>query len=509
MNRYRDQIYQAILNRDPERVAKLIRQGQGQADLFLYLWDAWTMMALRLRDGPLAEGLAFPFALRWEHRKDYATAMARHVYLCPGGIYKYPSLTIMLPPIVPGRQLAEVPQQAFIEAQHMLADPRLLYPADKFERGFRRCHLMMCIAGRLLGWPRPVGAALATGQTSAVMTAYNMLHKEEPGAWDFGSFSLPERTGEMVELLVELGILAAAVRLPPEERAQREVQLVETLVADFAPHAEQFLAVHRGQFRTFAELCEIFLRPDIYRPLAITLYVTLVALDETFGLGTYYDHGVMATLRQGPPSGARFWPAPSLLPHEEAEDTSETRPPAPSAIPNSERAIITLNDDAKKWCNLGVDYAGRGQHQRAIECYNKALEFEPDSPVNYNNRGNSYCALLDDQRAIEDYSLAIRLKPDYWEALNNRGAAYIRLEQYQVAVRDLDKAIKLKPDLAQAYFSRSMARICLRDLVGGRTDLAEARRLATSNPHLLTRIVEFEAETGLNKARKNWWEFWK
>ena len=54
----------------------------------------------------------------------------------------------------------------------------------------------------------------------------------------------------------------------------------------------------------------------------------------------------------------------------------------------------------------------------------------------------------DYDRAIADYDRAIQLKPDYAEAYVNRGWAYNAKGDYDRAIADFDRAIQLKPDYA-------------------------------------------------------------
>ena len=62
--------------------------------------------------------------------------------------------------------------------------------------------------------------------------------------------------------------------------------------------------------------------------------------------------------------------------------------------------------------NRGRSYDKLGQHQRAIEDYDKVIELDPNDAEAYNDRGSSYHRLGQSERAIEDYDEAIKLDPD-------------------------------------------------------------------------------------------------
>ena len=68
--------------------------------------------------------------------------------------------------------------------------------------------------------------------------------------------------------------------------------------------------------------------------------------------------------------------------------------------------------------NRGRSYDKLGQHQRAIEDYDKVIELDPNNAEAYNNRGSSYHSLGQNERATEDFDKAIELDPNNAEAVN-------------------------------------------------------------------------------------------
>ena len=71
------------------------------------------------------------------------------------------------------------------------------------------------------------------------------------------------------------------------------------------------------------------------------------------------------------------------------------------------------------------------------------IEHNPKDVVAYHNRGEAYGLKGDIDRAISDYTKAIELNPNYVPAYNSRGRAYTRNGDYMRAVADVTKAGEL------------------------------------------------------------------
>jgi uncharacterized protein (TIGR04222 family) len=122
-----------------------------------------------------------------------------------------------------------------------------------------------------------------------------------------------------------------------------------------------------------------------------------------------------------------------------------------------DKAIELNPNDDSAHNNRGVAYNNLKQYERAIEDFNRAIELNPDLANAYNKRGVAYYNLKQYEKAISDFSRAIELNPDDAGAHNKRGAAHYNLNQYETAIEDFDKAIELNPDLTGAYSNRELA----------------------------------------------------
>lgn len=97
--------------------------------------------------------------------------------------------------------------------------------------------------------------------------------------------------------------------------------------------------------------------------------------------------------------------------------------------------------------NIGNVYGKeRGDLDKAMEYFNKSIQFDPGYENAYANRGIVYCMKGDLKAGIQDFTKAIELKPGYYDALVNRGIAYCNLKEYDKSIADFNTLILTKPN---------------------------------------------------------------
>ncbi|MBN1882340.1 MAG: tetratricopeptide repeat protein [Deltaproteobacteria bacterium] len=102
-----------------------------------------------------------------------------------------------------------------------------------------------------------------------------------------------------------------------------------------------------------------------------------------------------------------------------------------------------LPKTAREWNDRGESLANNGKYEKALECFNRAVELDPGESEYLSNRGNVRLYLGDFEGAVRDFSLVIKIDPRTGAAYYNRGIAYTHLGLSSEAAQDLDRACEL------------------------------------------------------------------
>ena len=127
---------------------------------------------------------------------------------------------------------------------------------------------------------------------------------------------------------------------------------------------------------------------------------------------------------------------------------------------------ITFADnkaDAYKYAVEGKEAAKKGQWDKAIEAFRKAIEADPKEANNHNNLGIALRSAGKLDEAIKAFSDGIETEPNNSASYVNRGVAYTSQQKYDKAIEDLDRGIKLNPNNVAGYRFRAFAYLAIKD----------------------------------------------
>jgi hypothetical protein len=154
--------------------------------------------------------------------------------------------------------------------------------------------------------------------------------------------------------------------------------------------------------------------------------------------------------------------------------------------------------------NRGIAFYRKGDNDRALVEYNKALRLDPNDADVYNNRGVSLGEKGDLDRAIADYSEAIRLNPKFLLALTNRAFTYEKKGAVPEALTDFRSALDMDP--SRHELSQDIRRLEQNLLKPAATPAAIASEPVGSNRPITSPTAQREGRVALvigNAAYEN------
>ena len=118
------------------------------------------------------------------------------------------------------------------------------------------------------------------------------------------------------------------------------------------------------------------------------------------------------------------------------------------------RRMISLT--ARDFFYQGNGYSTIGEHERALEAYDRAVALKRDLAAAHYNRGITLGKLERWTEALSASDRAIELNPDDASAHLNQGIALASLERWEEALASLDRAARLTSEKARVFGIRGV-----------------------------------------------------
>ncbi|XP_069483464.1 small glutamine-rich tetratricopeptide repeat-containing protein beta [Ambystoma mexicanum] len=128
-----------------------------------------------------------------------------------------------------------------------------------------------------------------------------------------------------------------------------------------------------------------------------------------------------------------------------------------SSLPDNAEKAIQLKDE-------GNNHMKEENYSAAVDCYNQAVQLDPNNAVYYCNRAAAYSKLGKYIEAIRDCETAISIEPSYSKAYGRMGLALTAMNKYEQAITSYQKALDLEPENDSYKSNLKMAQQKLRDI---------------------------------------------
>ncbi len=132
---------------------------------------------------------------------------------------------------------------------------------------------------------------------------------------------------------------------------------------------------------------------------------------------------------------------------------------------------------ASEWFEKGAALADKGQYDKAIKAYDRAIVIDPNFAWPWNNKGVALYNKGKYDEAIKAYDKAIEIDPKYTDAWNNKGLALYNKGKYDEAIKAYDKAIETDPNYAYAWNNKGSALKALKRTKEAKAAFARAKEL--------------------------------
>ena len=108
---------------------------------------------------------------------------------------------------------------------------------------------------------------------------------------------------------------------------------------------------------------------------------------------------------------------------------------------------------ADEHVTLGNSLVEEGKFDRAIECYSRAIEFNPNLAIAYHNLGEMLLGEKRWEEAIANYEKAIEINPNFFESYHSLGKIWANKGELDQAIACQRKSLEINPNYARAYLS--------------------------------------------------------
>lgn len=117
---------------------------------------------------------------------------------------------------------------------------------------------------------------------------------------------------------------------------------------------------------------------------------------------------------------------------------------------------LAKTETAKEWYENGEDLIEKLEFQKALTCFDKALEIDPGLAPAWLGKGTSLTGLGKFKEAIKCCDKAIYLDPENAEAWLAKGNILHSIGKNEEALKCINKALKINPDNGEIWASKGM-----------------------------------------------------
>jgi tetratricopeptide (TPR) repeat protein len=118
---------------------------------------------------------------------------------------------------------------------------------------------------------------------------------------------------------------------------------------------------------------------------------------------------------------------------------------------------VSNESNPVEWYNKGDALSNLGRNDEALDCYEKAIDLDPNFVYAWSGKGWALSNLGRNDEALDCYEKAIDLDPNFMYAWSGKGWALSNLDRNDEALDCYEKAIDLDPNFVNAWSGKGWA----------------------------------------------------
>jgi Tfp pilus assembly protein PilF len=141
---------------------------------------------------------------------------------------------------------------------------------------------------------------------------------------------------------------------------------------------------------------------------------------------------------------------PTPVVHAGGDTTTQPKQDdTPSGAPTSTPTV--QKNEALLWINKGLSFFKSNNHEAALQCFDKALEVDPNDSRAWTLKADALQELGRNHEALGYYNKALKLDPQNTEAWRAKGITASRLNRPEEALQCYDTALTVDPKDSRAW----------------------------------------------------------
>ncbi|MBX9889546.1 MAG: tetratricopeptide repeat protein [Flavobacteriaceae bacterium] len=157
---------------------------------------------------------------------------------------------------------------------------------------------------------------------------------------------------------------------------------------------------------------------------------------------------------------------------------------------------IFCQESAENLNTQGIEFAKKGELEKAFNLFESAIKIYPNFPDAYSNRANVYRIQKKYNLAINDYSKSIELKPNL-DVIYSRANTFKDNDDFRNAIKDYTTIADNNPSFSSIFFDRAYAYIMLENYIEAKKDLESQLQVDPTDFKSLANLIGVKKELKL------------